>query len=465
MRRYRYSDKILVLSFVSLFIGGNIFLINFIDIALLKYVYVCNIVFAFLLYLLVFGKKWHPVLIFMGTLTLFQGGLIISSIFDTSIDISFVFLMEANLYLQEDSLRTAMLIINLSYWFVLLGGLWGSISDNYKLKDYYNNNGFLKKLFLAIFLIALPFYIYKIFIYFFYFLQGGYMAFYQSTEYLEKAGFITRAISYFAYIGLLGYFLQEQNRKYIFTVLFIWLFMTLPVLLSGFRGQFFTFWLTIFLFYKKRFDKRLKLREIFIVFIIVSVLSLIVSYYREAGTLGFLLPKNPVLEFLKQQGVSFFVTAMAVEFSDEFSGKILKYLLWEPLGAIYSQYSSLPDRAFATDLMIKINYQGYLMGYGVGSSYLAEAYLLSGILGTCIVSFFIGFILSKLWNMFDSVNIYGKILVFVAVQGIIYLPRDLLLMPLSYVIKAGVYVLALYIMIEFIKGSPNLKLIEKGKVS
>ena len=451
------KNKILFfISFIFFIIALNLIFDFILPIEDLKYMFLLNVLLSVLYYIIIFGKLWHPIFLFIGTLTLFQGGLIISSIFDNDIDLSYVFLMGANIYLKEDTVRLTILLISLSYWFALIGAYLGNIGKikikNLKKVKSYDYN-FLKQLFLAILFVAIPFYVYKQFIYFSYFLQYGYLAFYQSTEFLEETGFLVRSFSFLVPIAFLGYFFLEKNKKLILLICLIYFIISIPTLFSGFRGQFFTFWLSIFLFYKHKFNNKLSFKALFILIVVISITGLLISFMREnvSSNSEFILNKNPILEFFKQQGVSFYVTAMAIEFKHEFAPNILKYLMWEPISAIFSTALSVPGRAIATDLMIKINYNGYLMGYGTGSSYLAEAYLLGGPTAVCLTSFFIGYILSKLYKNFEYVNIYIKILIFTVIQYVFFLPRDLLLMPLAQAIKVGVYLLLLFFIIGFIK--------------
>lgn len=441
-------------SFIFTIVLLNLIFVYILPVKELKYIFLSNVILSVIFYFILFGRYWHPVFIFIGTLTLFQGGSIISSMFDNTADLSYVWLISANFFLKEDTMRLSILSISLSYWFVLLGTHLGNSNKKEKLEivEYYNCN-FLKKLFLTIFLLGLPFYVYKQFSYFNYFLQYGYLGFYRSTEYLEKVGFIVRAISFVVPMTYLAYFFLEKNKKFIFLVSMVYFIFNIPTLLSGFRGAFFSFWITIFLFYKYRFNNKLSFKGLFLLIVVISIIGLFVSYTRENlnYSLKLILNKNPILEFFHQQGASFYVTAMAIEFKDEFAPKIFNYLMWEPISAIFSNALSVPGRAFATDLMIKIDYKGYLMGYGPGSSYLAEAYLLGGPLVVCLISFCIGYILSKLFKYFNYANIYIKVIIFTVIQYTILLPRDLLLMPLSQAIKVSVYSLLLFLLVSFMR--------------
>lgn len=69
----------------------------------------------------------------------------------------------------------------------------------------------------------------------------------------------------------------------------------------------------------------------------------------------------------------------------------------------------------------------YLSGHGMGSSYLAEVYLAFGLVGVLLVSFIIGWMISKLNRIRLTDNIFRTGLVFFIVRRLFTLPRDGLL--------------------------------------
>ena len=116
---------------------------------------------------------YNPTLILIGTLVVFQGGLIIASIFDKTVDIKYVILMGANYYLSDNTIRISFLIIILSCWSILVGSIFAEISLR-------NNKRFIKSsnvtkiekqeknkyYFLFIFILSLPFSLLKLKTYF-----------------------------------------------------------------------------------------------------------------------------------------------------------------------------------------------------------------------------------------------------------------------------------------------------------
>ena len=450
-------EKNKILFFVSsmFFIASiDLVFIYILPIEDLKYAFLLNVLLSVFCYFKMFGKLWHPVFIFIGTLTLFQCGLIIASTFIKNIDLCYVWAQEANLFLEEGPVRLTVLLISLSYWFLLIGAYLGNKKKikqgNSKKRRCYDCN-FLKNLFFVIFFIVMPFYFYKQLSYFNYFKYHGYIGFYQSTEFKGDVSLLVRIISLFEPIAFLGYFFLEKNKKFVFLISLIYFIITIPILLCGFRSEFFTFWLTVFLFYNYKFNNKLKIKTLAILIIIISVVGALISYSRTylSYNLEFILKENPIMGFLVEQGIPFHVTAMAIEFKKEFAPNIFKYLMWEPICNIFPTALNVPGRAFSTDIMIKINYKRYLMGNGIGSSYLAEAYLLGGSVNVCLISFFIGYILSILYKCFEYANVYIKILIFQLMQYIFFLPRDLLLRPLSVAIEVSALLLFLFLVVNF----------------
>jgi hypothetical protein len=56
--------------------------------------------------------------------------------------------------------------------------------------------------------------------------------------------------------------------------------------------------------------------------------------------------------------------------------------------------------------MYAINPEAYLNGYGIGSSYTLELYILGGILGVIFGSFLIGFLINKFERIVQYNNYY-----------------------------------------------------------
>jgi len=425
----------------------------------LNYVFLYSLFGVAIAYIFFWNFIISPTLILIGTLILFQGGLIIASVFDKTIDIKYVILMGANYYLSDNTVRISFLLIIISCWSILLGSIFAKIGLINR-KQIFKNSSVTKieikekdkYLFLLIFILSLPFTLFKLKAYVSYFLTYGYMGFYRSSSYLNDAGLIIRLLSYLTPISFIGYFLLEHDKKKNSIIIIIYFFISVVNAIMGFRGSFLTFWITVFLFYNYKYQKKLSALKIILLIISIAVFSLLISNYRDYGKIANLeIVSNPIIVFLKQQGVSFYVTAMTIDYYDYFYKNTISYLLYGIIGGILPSYLNYSGRALAVDLMKKINMQGYLQGYGTGSSFLAESYLLGGQIGVLIVSFFLGFIITKLYTNFDKKNIYAKIIIFIFFQYVFFLPRDFLMMPVSIVIKTTVYLILLSFVIIILK--------------
>jgi hypothetical protein len=84
---------------------------------------------------------------------------------------------------------------------------------------------------------------------------------------------------------------------------------------------------------------------------------------------------------------------------------------------------------FDNDLSIFLNRDAFQLGFGTGSSYLAEAYLVGGVNLVAIVSLGIGLSLRMLHNL--SFRSSGAVVLILLLPGLIYLPRTGLLEPLA----------------------------------
>ncbi len=210
----KINKNYVIISLFFLQISFNILLSIFLNVSYLKYVYLISSTITILLFLYYIRFYWHPTFIFLATLTLFQGGLIIASIFDITIDLSYVTLMGANVYLSEKSVRLTFLSILLSYNFVILGTIFSKkykILTNIKVKI--NENKDYKKIFLFIFFCSLPLYAFKNFSYFNFYLRHGYMGFYRTTEFLENVGFVPRLLSYFFPVSFIALLNIAKNKR------------------------------------------------------------------------------------------------------------------------------------------------------------------------------------------------------------------------------------------------------------
>ena len=447
---------------IFLLTGLNLSLLLYYDslnLSFFKIWFITNIIIDFLLTYYSFNKGMHPVFIFIGTLTLFQGGLIISSLLSKDFSLRYVGLMGANFYLPEDITKKTILLIILSALFIMLGSTLSYKKISLESEKTYDN--ITAYTFLIIFFLTLPFYLYKQYIYVNFVLNnGGYMALYTSHEFLNKAGFLVRAVSFFAPISFLAYFFTEKNIKRLKIITLFFFIITVSNLIMGVRGLFFAFWLTYLFFYKIKVKSNFSIKSIVFLFLAISIVALVIGYARTNTKL--VINANPILMFLGQQGVSFQVSAMAIEFHNIFSKFALNYILYGCMAILDPRLASSINNFFANGLGAYLNYSAYSAGFGTASSYIAESYLLGRIIGVVGISFIIGILLSFSLS-FSFRNWFVGIISFTVIEYLIYLPRDFLTDTIAQLSKVLPYLIVIFIVELVIKSILKTFLINSNK--
>ncbi len=83
---------------------------------------------------------------------------------------------------------------------------------------------------------------------------------------------------------------------------------------------------------------------------------------------------------------------------------------------------ALNGNSFGQTMTYILNPTTYLLGIGVGSSYLAELFFDFGVMGVILGSIFIGFVLSYFSNI-NKYRLLNRIIILIALRWILYLPR------------------------------------------
>lgn len=293
------------------------------------------------------------------------------------------------------------------------------------------------RIYLGIFVALLPAYLYKNIYYFNYITaHGGYLAIYQGAEHLAGVGSIARAGALLCLAAFTLYFFHETDQKKSRRALIFFLVVFASELLIGLRGKFFVVSLVFFLYYKLRFGGRFSARGLAALVVGIIVIAVAVEISREqkgAGSMLYLL-----LVFLLQQGVTAGVNLVVMENLSHFLPNAGSYFLHQFAAPFYTQLE-VPDGWFlANDISMLIMPNAYLLGFGTGSSYLAELLLLGGWAGVCAGSLAIGWLLGLL-RRFDQ-GVVGA-LVFWVVCGIVYYPRTMLHDPVHNLMRYGIPIL------------------------
>lgn len=292
----------------------------------------------------------------------------------------------------------------------------------------------------VMFICLLPLLLYKNIYYFKYIMEnGGYLAIYQGTEHLQGVGLLPRVGALLCLATFTLYFFHEPDQKKSRNALIFFLIVFASELLVGLRGKFFVTALIFFLFYKIRFGGKFTLRGLTMLSFAIVSIAILVEVMREqkdeSSVVGSIFSG-----FLTQQGVSAGVSLIVLDNPTYFNKNSWGYFFHQFAAPFYAQ-PEVPQGWFvANDISMMIMPEAYALGFGTGSSYLAELFMLGGWVAVCIGSLAIGWVLTKATGFSQGVS---AALTFWIICGIVYYPRTMLQDPIHNLMRYAIPTLLL----------------------
>ena len=328
--------------------------------------------------------------------------------------------------IESEKVMTYAMLVLASFFFVHVGSL---LPRAHKLS--LRSDPLDAKFYLFAFILFLPVLIYKNIYYFNYIMNnGGYLAIYQGGDHLDGVGFLSRLGSLFCLSGFALYFFHENDQKKSRFALMLFVIVFSSELLVGLRGKFFATILVLFLFYKLRYGGKFSLPGLLAMLITIITIAIFVEIMREQKTES-LISNEVLIGFLAQQGVSAGVSLLVID-EPYFIHNGTSYF-WHQFLAPFISQPDVPQGWFlANDISIMIMPDAYALGFGTGSSYLAELILLGGIVGLLAGSLMIGWFLSVCSRFYQGVS--GAIIFWVVI-GLVYYPRTMLHDPVHNLIR------------------------------
>lgn len=286
------------------------------------------------------------------------------------------------------------------------------------------------KIYFWMFIALLPIYLYKNVFYLSYVIASGdYLAIYQDRGFVENIGIPIRIGALLCLAAFTLYFFHEASRKKSLMMLILFLIIFSIELLIGLRGKYFIVALVMALFYKIRFGGRFSIRGLLSVFGVVFGLSLIIEIWRQGGTS---IQGSVLVGFLVQQGITAGVSLVVIDDLQTYAVNAIEYFWRQFLAPFYGQPDVAPGWFLQNDISMRVMPEAYALGYGSGSSYLAELYLLAGWPAVCLASLIIGILLSVLSRFYQGVT--GAIM-FWALCGLAYYPKAMLQEPVHNLMR------------------------------
>lgn len=373
-----------------------------------------------------FDQGRHPCFLFLASLLVFQGGRFVSFCLTDLADPYRVDLMTLTPFSIEPN--QAVLVS----WLIVLSAIciYGVCRwhDSTVPPPVMKGSRSLLRYLYLLFFATLPIQTYKNYAYFAWVKEhGGYSAIFVNHEALAATvPWFVRAVSLVILPVFVAIFVLESRRKRVWLVTTLYFASASIILLLGSRMAAFT--LILGLWYAARMKSRRPVRMLrlaVILGILILVANLIAMARLNANPSAGNLP-GP-LAFVQQQGASLQVTEVCVVNRNLFAPYWASYLFHELQSAFVAggAYNYVPGNMFDADVSNLLNAEAYRWGYGVGGSYVGEAYIIGGLLGVILISILIGYGLRLLYRASGSVM--GLFIVTMIFPEIILMPRGDLL--------------------------------------
>lgn len=389
-----------------------------------------------------FDHGRHPAFYFLCLLTLFQGGRLLAIGPGAETEIFRITLMTSTQFdIPRDVAGTVLLAIAFSAVGIYVPCRW-----NYRPLAPLCVGTYRRFLpyFYWLFCLSLPVQLYKNYCYYAYAHDhGGYLVFFiDHGGMAASVPLVVRAISLLSLPALVSILVLEHRKQFRRAALVAYFAITAPVLLAGSRGAVFS--LILSLWYLSEVKSAKRVRPFALALVAFSLLlagALIGSLRIENGESH---PFAGPAQFIADQGASLNVTEVAVLNRSLFALHMASYVAGELQSAFVAadQENYVPGKRFSDDVAMMLNPLAYQLGFGSGSSYVAEAYVLGGLLGVIVVSAMVGILLHAMHRA--SKSPLGLFLTVMLLPDVLWMPRGGLLDWVSVAVRVALSVLLLF---------------------
>lgn len=334
-------------------------------------------------------------------------------------------------YVADETVFEYAWLVLASFFFVHFGSLIPQATRNIP-----KTSTRAARIYFIFFVLFLPLYLYKNISYLNYVMSsGGYLAIYQDPEFVEGVGLPIRAGALLCMAAFTLYFFHETNRRRARWSLLLFIVIFSSELLIGLRGKFFVVVLAFLFFYKIRFGGKFSLRGMLGLFVAIFILAIAIEIIRQGGSS---IEGSFLMGFFVQQGVTAGVNLVVLDDLQYFADNAGEYLVRQFMVPFYAQPEVEQGWFLANDVSMLVMPAAYTLGFGTGSSYLAELVLLGSWAGVFIGSLSIGWMLSTLRRF--HYGVMGA-LSFWVVCGLIYYPRTMLHDPIHNLMRYALPIL------------------------
>jgi oligosaccharide repeat unit polymerase len=384
-----------------------------------------------------FNQGRHPCFLFLATLTLLQGGRLLS--YCVSGEISPLRIAGVAPYpfdISRDDGGIALLCLALSAVCIYAPCRW-----NYRripppadtpVRQY------LPYLYL-LFYATLPIQILKNYKYYQYVQQhGGYVYFWLNHgDIASSVPFLVRAVVLVSFPVFVAVFVFERRKKYLYVATVLYFAAASLVLLLGSRGGVFAQVLVLWYVAGIKSAKRRRMVAVAALALGLVTAGIVFQSLREGPESLSDFAFAPI-EFVTLQGNSLDVTEVAIKYRKILAPYAGSYL-WNELQDAFvprDVRDYVHGRRLAYDVTVLLNPTAFSRGMGTAGSYLAEIYLLGGAGGVVALSLLIGGGLHLLYGL--SRNALSLFVVAMVLPDIILMPRGQLLDWVSVLLRSAI---------------------------
>jgi oligosaccharide repeat unit polymerase len=384
-----------------------------------------------------FNQGRHPCFLFLGTLTLLQGGRLVSYCVGGELSPLRIGGVAAYPFdLSRDEAGIVLLCLALSAICIYAPCRWNYRQISPPADAWVRR--YLPYLYL-LFYATLPIQLFKNYKYYEYVQQhGGYAYFWLNHGGVASSvPFLVRAIVLISFPVFVAIFVFERRKKHLYLATVLYLASASLVLLLGSRGGVFVVVLTLWYVAGVKSAKRSRMVTAAILAMMLVVAGAVVQTLREDPESLSDFAFAPV-EFVTLQGNSLDVTEVAVKYKAIFAPHAASYLWNELQDAFVARdvRDYARGRRLSYDVTVFLNPTAFSGGMGTAGSYLAEIYLLGGLGGVVVLSLLIGGGLHLLYRL--SRNMVSLFVVAMILPDVLLMPRGQLLDWVSVLLRSAI---------------------------
>ena len=391
-----------------------------------------------------FNQGRHPCFLFLGMLLLLQGGRMITYCLGSEADPLRVRIETRFPFdLTRDQQGTVLFCIAVSALCI-----YSVCRLNYRplgTPIVGSAQQYLPYLYL-LFYLSVPVQIFKNYSYYQYAQEhGGYMYFWVNHgEFAATVPLWVRVVSLVTLPAFVGIFILEKRRKYLFLAVILYFGSSLLLLLMGSRMG--TLGLIVALWYAAgiKSPKKKRTRTIILLAGSLFLVAGVFQALREDSDTVTAYAADP-LKFISLAGNSLDVTEVMVKYRHTFAPYASTYL-WNELTFAFSPHDLqhyFRGRELGHDVSVLLDAALFEQGLGTAGSYVAEEYMVGGVLGVVLISLLIGCLLHFLYR--SSQNVFSLFIVIMLLPDILSMPRGDLLDCISVLAKTILFVIVLAI--------------------